>query len=54
MVALDGTGTPQDDPTGHAFTASYVVRGDSGAHDFEAADVEYLDLGAMTVTYRKG
>lgn len=45
-------GLSPPDPLKHAYTTSYVVRGDSGAKDFAAAEVEYLDLGRCTVTWR--
>jgi hypothetical protein len=54
LVALLSTGTPPDVPTNHTYACSYVVRGDSGAHDISAADVEFLNLGKLTVTYRNG
>jgi hypothetical protein len=45
---------PPDEPGNHAYTCSYVVRGDSGAKDFAAAEVEFLSLGNFTITYRNG
>jgi hypothetical protein len=52
VVALSAAAVPPDEPTNHAYAASYVIRGDSGAHDFTASMVEFLDLGPLTVTYR--
>jgi hypothetical protein len=54
VVSLSGAGLPLDVPTNHVFACSYVVRGDSGAHDIAAADVEFVDLGALVVTYHSG
>jgi hypothetical protein len=54
IVALSAASSPADVPTDHAYTVSYVIRGDSGAHDFYASAVEFLDLGSLTVTYRNG
>jgi hypothetical protein len=42
---------PADDPSLHAYTVSYVIRGDSGAHDITASSMEYIELGGLTVTY---
>lgn len=50
VVAL-AVGAPPDDPGNHAYACSYVVRGDSGAKDFAAAQVEFLSLGNLTITY---
>lgn len=52
VLSLSGAGIPLDDPTLHAYAVSYVIRGDSGAHDITAADVENITLGDLTVTYR--
>ena len=52
VVALSGATIPPDVPTNHVYACSYVIRGDSGAHDIAAADVEFVDLGSLTVTYR--
>ena len=41
-------------PTRHAYSASYIVQGDSGAHDFTSAPMEFLSLGDFTITYRNG
>ena len=45
-------GVDPPDPLKHVYTASYVVRGDSGSKDFTASEVESLDLGRCTVTWR--
>jgi hypothetical protein len=44
---------PPDDPSLHSYQASYVIRGDSGAHDISSATVEYIELGQFTITYRE-
>jgi len=54
VVALSGAGLPPDTPSNHAYTVSYNVRGDSGSHDVYGSEVEYVDLGAFTITYRTG
>jgi len=51
IVALTAIGIPPDDPGNHSYACSYVVRGDSGAKDFAAAEVEFLSLGNLTITY---
>lgn len=53
LVALSGAGVPPDDPSNHAYAASYIVEGDHGSHDIVAADVEFIDLGNFTITYRE-
>ena len=52
LVSLLGTSVPSDDPGRHSYAASYVVQGDSGAHDITTSEVEYLELGGLTITYR--
>lgn len=52
IVALSGAGIPSDSPDNHSYAASYVVRGDSGSHDIEAALIEYITLGLFTATYK--
>lgn len=52
LVSLLGSGIPSDNPTNHAYAVSYVIRGDSGAHDINVSAMEVLDLGILTVTYR--
>jgi hypothetical protein len=42
-----------DTPTNHSYSASYVVRGDSGSKDITSTGVEFLELGAFTITYRE-
>lgn len=54
VVSLSGAGTPPDAPENHKYAASYVVRGDTGPHDMTASEVEFLDLGALTLTFRNG
>lgn len=52
-VSLSGAGVPPDDPSNHAYQASYIINGDSRSHDIVAAAVEFIDLGKLTVTYRE-
>lgn len=52
VVALEASGFPLDEPNLHSYAVSYVVRGDSGSNDIEASEVEFLDLGDFTITYR--
>ena len=52
VVSLSGTGSPQDSPEEHAYAASYVIQDDTGPHDLQAAEVEFLDLGDLTLTFR--
>jgi hypothetical protein len=47
MSAISG-----DSPVWHKYACSYVVRGDSGTHDITPSQVEFIDLGAFTITYR--
>lgn len=49
VVALPTGETPAE----HTFACSYVVRGDKGARDIIASDVEVITLGALVVTYRE-
>lgn len=44
---------PGDDPSKHDYAVSYVIRGASGANDIMGADVEFIELGNLTVTYRE-
>lgn len=53
VVALSGSDIPPDEPPNHGYTVTYVVRGDVGAHDMTASEVEFLDLGEFTVTYKE-
>src|SRR6185436_6322132 len=48
-LSLSGAGIPQDDPANHTYQVSYVVRGD----DIVATEVEFIDLGSFTITYRE-
>lgn len=54
VVALSTAAIPPETPTDHVYTASYVVRGDVGSKDFTASQVEVLDLGKFTITFREG
>lgn len=51
VVSLPGYTIIPDVPTDHAYTVSYVIRGDSGSHDIPATSVEYVTLGNFTITY---
>lgn len=53
VVSLSATGAPQDIPDNHKYAASYVVRGDVGAKDITASGVEFIDLSALTITFRE-
>ncbi len=50
VVSLDFS--ISDVPDNHAFSASYVVSGDVGSKDVAVSQIEYLDPGALTITYR--
>lgn len=52
LVSLSGAGTPPDAPENHGYATSYVVRSDQGPHDITAAQVEFIDLGNFTLTFR--
>ena len=52
VVALLGSGDPLPMPENYAYSVSYHVRGDKGAHDVYGSDVDYIDLGNLTITYR--
>ena len=54
LVSLSAADLPPDTPDNHAYTVSYVVRGDSGAHDISTSLVEYATLGDLTISYRAG
>jgi Baseplate J-like protein len=54
VVSLSGSGNPVDSPSVHKYAVSYVIRGDSGAHDIDVSDMEGISLGRLTVTYRSG
>lgn len=54
VVALLGSGAPPDNPDNHAYAVSYMIRGDSGSHDITVAQMEVIDLGVFTVTFRSG
>lgn len=52
VLSLSGAGMPPDEPENHDYAASYVIDGDVGPHDLQASAVEFLDLGALTLTFR--
>ena len=51
VISISGSIIPVDLPSDHNYAVSYVVRGDSGSKDIEAADVEFVELGNFTITY---
>jgi hypothetical protein len=51
VVSISGAGLPPDNPGNHTYTVSYVVYGETGSQDINAADVEYIDLGTFSITY---
>jgi len=53
VVSLLGTGLPPDNPSNHAYAASYMIRGDSGSHDIDVSTMEIIELGIFTITYRE-
>lgn len=53
LISLSGAGAPPDAPENHVYAVSYVVRGDIGPHDITAAQVEFIDLGDFTLTFRE-
>ncbi len=52
VVSLSGSGSPVDAPENHNYTVSYVVRNHRGPSDLTSSQVEFLDLGKFTLTYR--
>lgn len=54
LLSLSGAGLPPDAPENHKYAVSYVIRNDRGPHDITAAQVEFIDLGSFTITYRSG
>lgn len=50
VLSILGGGT--DGPEQHDYAVSYVVRGDVGPHDITGADVEFIDLGLLTLTLK--
>lgn len=53
VLSLSGSGSPQDNPDQHVYTASYVVREDVGPHDITASAVEFIGQGELTLTIRE-
>jgi len=53
LVSLSGAGSPPDAPENHSYAASYVIRNDKGPHDITASEVEFIDLGNFTLTFRE-
>jgi Baseplate J-like protein len=49
VVSLEG---PTDEPSDHAYGISYTITGDRGPHDIQASEVEFIDLGELTLTFR--
>ncbi len=54
LLSLSGAGVPPDAPENHKYAVSYVIRDDRGPHDITASQVEFIDLGDFTITYRSG
>ena len=54
VVSLSGAATPPDVPANHVYTVTYIVSGQTGAHDITAAQVEYITLGNFNITYAQG
>lgn len=52
LLSLSGAGVPPDAPENHKYAVSYVIRDDRGPHDITASQVEFVDLGDFTITYR--
>jgi hypothetical protein len=52
IVSLATGGTSADEPTNHDYAASYVIYDDRGPHDLQSSEVESLDLGELTLTFR--
>lgn len=52
LLSLSGAGTPPDSPAAHEYAASYIVRDDIGPHDITTSQVEFLDLGELTLTIK--
>lgn len=48
-----GAGGVADNPDQHDYTASYVIRGDVGPHDISATQVEFIELGDLSLTVRE-
>lgn len=53
VVSLSGAASPPDAPENHSYAVSYVIRDDQGPHDLTASQVEFLDLGNLTLTFRE-
>lgn len=53
LVSLNYGLVPPDVPSNHAFSASYVVDGETGYKDVDTSQIEYLTPGDLTITYRK-
>lgn len=49
VVSIEGL---SDEPSSHSYQVSYVITGDRGPHDIQASEVEFIDLGALTLTFR--
>lgn len=53
VLSLSSGGSPVDTPEKHTYACSYVVRGDKGSKDITTSGVEFLGLGAFTITIRE-
>ena len=52
VLSLDGATVPPDSPDNHVYAVSYVIRNDTGPHDITATQVEFIDLGELTLTLK--
>jgi hypothetical protein len=52
VVSLSNAGSPPDAPENHKYSASYIVRNHRGPSDLTTSQIEHIDLGSLTVTYR--
>lgn len=52
VVSLSSAGVPPDAPENHNYAASYVIRDHRGPADLNSSQVEFLDLGSLTITFR--
>lgn len=53
FMSLDYSQSPPDVPSMHKFSATYVVRGDTGSKDVNVSSIEYVTPGDLTLTYQQ-
>lgn len=53
VISLNISSSPPDVPSLHSFSATYVVSGDTGVKDIITSQVEYLDIGNLTLTFKQ-